>query len=51
MPVGCLIEHLNAEALVETIKEIVTYKDVGLGGNAVKFGADTQVCPYQIPSV
>lgn len=23
MPVGCLIEHLNAEALVETIKEIV----------------------------
>jgi len=24
MPVGCLIEHLNVEALVETIKEIVT---------------------------
>jgi hypothetical protein len=24
MPVGCLIEHLNAEALVETIKDIVT---------------------------
>jgi DNA-binding NtrC family response regulator len=24
MPVGCLIEHLNTEALVEAIKEIVT---------------------------
>jgi len=24
MPVGCLIEHLNAEALVETLFEIVT---------------------------
>jgi hypothetical protein len=24
MPVGCLIEHLNTQALVETIKEIVT---------------------------
>lgn len=26
MPVGCLIEHLNTEALVETIKDIVTDK-------------------------
>jgi len=24
MPVGCLIEHLNAEALVETLRKIVT---------------------------
>ena len=24
MPVGCLIEHLKAEALLETIEEVVT---------------------------
>ena len=26
MPVGCLIEHLNTEALIESVKEIVTDK-------------------------
>ena len=27
MPVGCLIEHINAEALVESVHDIVTAED------------------------